>query len=150
VDELWIQTTTLFDTVYDASLRIRTIAPHEKTIDPGVQAARCAIEKASCVYILGYGFDPHNSELLELPKHLALTKTRKAVMFTNFGNYNVVNKNASRVFFGSRDRILSNMPDVIGGETDGFLCKRSIHNVYDALAQDFDSPEEHLLSATPI
>ena len=71
-------------------------------------------------------------------------------MFTNFGNYNVVNKNASRVFFGSRDRILSNMPDVTGGETDGFLCKRSIHNVYDALAQDFDSPEEHLLSATPI
>jgi hypothetical protein len=148
--QLWIQTKTFFDTVYDASLRIRTIAPREKTIDPGVQAARRAIEEASCVYILGYGFDPYNSDLLELPKHLALTKTRKTVMFTNFRNYNVVNKNASRVFFNRRDRILSSMPDVIGGETDGFLCERSIHSVYDALAQDFDSPEENLLSATQI
>jgi hypothetical protein len=87
---------------------------------------------------------------LELPKHLDLEKTYKTVMFTNFGNRNIINKNASRVFFSHRDRILSNMPDVIGAETDGYLCERSIHNVYDALADDFDSPEEHLLSTSPL
>jgi hypothetical protein len=148
--QLWIGTKALFDNIYEASKTIRIIAPQEKTVDLTVKFARRAIVEASCIYILGYGFDQQNSQLLELPVHLALEKTHKTVMFTNFRNRNVINKNASRVFFGRRDRILSNMPDVIGGETDGYLCERSIRNVYDALADDFDSPEEHLLSATPI
>ncbi len=148
--EVWTATKTLFDAIYEASKTIRIIAPHEKTIDPTVEVSRRAIGEASCIYILGYGFDPYNSELLELPRHLELEKTHKTVMFTNFRNRNVINKNASRVFFWHRDKILSNMPDVIGNETDGYLCERSIRNVYDALADDFDSPEEHLLSTSPI
>lgn len=71
-------------------------------------------------------------------------------MFTNFNNYNVINKNASRVMFGHRNKILSDMPGIVGSETDGYLCERSIRNVYDALALDFDSPEEHLLSASTL
>jgi hypothetical protein len=149
---LWTGAKKLFDSIYEASRAIRTIAPYEKIIDPDptVEAAKAAITNASCVYILGYGFDPFNSTLLALPSYLALEKTHKTVMFTNFKNKNVINKNASRVFFGHRDKILSNMPDVVGGEKDGYLCERSIRDVYGALADDFDSPEEHLLSATPV
>jgi hypothetical protein len=59
--DLWTETKALFDTVYTASQQIRTIAPHEKIIYPAVEAARRAIVEANCVYILGYGFDVHNS-----------------------------------------------------------------------------------------
>lgn len=147
---LWTRTMALFDTVYPASQQIRTMAPHEKIIDPAVEAARRAIGEANCVYILGYGFDVHNSRLLELPNSLNLEKTHKTVMFTNCGNYNLVNKKASRVFFGRPDRLLADKPAIMGGETDEYLCEKSIRNVYDALAFDFDSPEEHLLSTTSI
>jgi hypothetical protein len=140
----------LLDNIYDASKTIRTIAPLEKTIDSTVQFARSVIAEASCIYILGYGFDPHNSRLLALPEHLELGKTHKTVMFTNYNNYNVINKNASRVMFRHRDKILSDMPSIVGSETDGYLCERSIRNVYDALALDFDSPEEHLLLASAL
>ena len=147
---VWTATKVLFDAIYEASKTIRTIAPQEKTIDPTVEVSRRAIADASCIYILGYGFDPHNSRVLELSTHLRLEKTLKTVMFTNFNNRNVINKNASRVFFERRHRILSNMPDIVGGGETGYLCERSVRDVYGALADDFDSPEEHLLSATPI
>jgi hypothetical protein len=71
-------------------------------------------------------------------------------MFANFKNRNVINKNASRVFFGRRDRILSNMRDVIGQEGEAHLCERSTRNVYEALADDFDSPEEHFQATSRI
>jgi hypothetical protein len=86
--DLWTETKALFDTVYTASQQIRTMAPHEKIIDPAVEAARRAIADANCIYILGYGFDEHNSRLLDLPNSLNLEKTHKTVMFTNFGNTN--------------------------------------------------------------
>jgi hypothetical protein len=148
--DLWTETKALFDTVYSASQQIRTMAPHEKIMDSAVEDARRAIADANCVYILGYGFDEHNSRLLDLPSSLDLEKTHKTVMFTNFENYNLVNKKASRVFFGRPDRLLAEKPAIMGGETDGYLCEKSVRNVYDALAFDFDSPEEHLLSTTLI
>jgi hypothetical protein len=148
--DLWTGTKALFDTIYKASRQIRTMAPHEKIIDPAVEAARREIADANCVYILGYGFDEHNSRLLDLPNSLNLEKTHKTVMFTNFGNYNLVNKKASRVFFGRPDRLLAEKPAimVMGGEADYFICEKSVRNVYDALAFDFDSPEEYPLSTT--
>jgi hypothetical protein len=99
----------------------------------------------------GYGFDENNSRLLELPDSLALSKTHKTVMFTNFGYHNLVNKKASRLFFGSPERLLSDKPAILGTPTGtgDFLCEKSIRNVYDALAVDFDAPEEHLLATTP-
>ena len=144
---LWTETKALFDTVYTASRQIRTMAPHEKIIDPTVETAMRAVADANCVYILGYGFDEHNSRLLDLPNSLNLEKTHKTVMFTNFEDYNLVKKKASRVFFGRPDRLLAHKPAimVMGGETDYYLCEKSVRNVYDALAFDFDSPEEHLL-----
>ena len=71
-------------------------------------------------------------------------------MFTNFGDHNLLNKKASRLFFGSPERLLSDKPAILGtpSGTGDFLCEKSTRNVYEALAVDFDSPEEHLLSTT--
>jgi hypothetical protein len=89
------------DTMYDASTGLLTIAPNEKTVSDEVLAAREALRNANCMYILGYGFDENNSKLLELPTILKLKEgSNKVVMFTNFRNVNLVNKNASRVFLG--------------------------------------------------
>jgi hypothetical protein len=147
---LWTATTALFDTIYDASKGIRTIAPNEKTVDAKVKCARNAIADANCVYILGYGFDENNNRLLGLTDSLRLEKSHKTVMFTSFGNYNSVNKRASTVFFGPPDRLLSDRPTMSGSPTGPYLCEKSTRNVYDALALDFDSPEERLLSTTLI
>ena len=149
--KLWDDTKALLDTIYEASKGIRTIAPHEKTVAPAVKSAQRAVADANCVYILGYGFDENNNRLLKLPDSLALPKTHKTVMFTNFGDHNLVNKKASRLFFGSPERLLSDKPAIAGAPTgmDDYLCEKSIRNVYDALAVDFDSPEEHLLATTP-
>ena len=102
------------------------------------------------VYILGYGFDETNSQLLDLPNSLALEKNHKTVLFTNFENHNRINKKASTVFFGPPDRLLSDKPAILGALTGDYLCEKSSRNVYDALALDFDSPEERFLSTSPI
>jgi hypothetical protein len=93
----WSETKNLLDTIYEASKGIRTIAPNEKIISPDVERAKQAITEAKYVYILGYGFDSNNSRLLDLKNSLALETTHKSVLFTNFCNYNIVNKNASRL-----------------------------------------------------
>lgn len=148
--DLWHRANDLFDTIYEASKGLRTIAPHEKQLDLAVENARRAIDEAGCVYILGYGFDENNNKLLELRQRLSLNKTHKTVMLTNVGDYNVINKKASRVLFGSPDHLLSDKPALSGHETGEYLCEKSIRNVYDAFAFDFDSPEELLLSSTVI
>jgi hypothetical protein len=138
---------SFFDTIYEASKGIRTIAPHEKTVEAAVECARRAIAEANCVYILGYGFDENNSSLLELQKSLELQNTNKTVLFTNFGDNNRVNKKAARVFFGNlrADWLLSDKPAISGDFRGSYLCEKSSRNVYDALAFDFDAPEEQLL-----
>jgi hypothetical protein len=97
----WAKCKELFDRCYEVSKQIRTIAPFEKVEDENVKAARRATNAASCVYILGYGFDENNSKLLGLHESLRLdTVHGKTVPFTNYGDSNLVNKKASRLFFG--------------------------------------------------
>ena len=55
----------------------------------------------------------------------------------------LVNKKASNVFNGSRRKMLAGMPEIT--EHLGSSCEKSRRNVYDALAFDFDSPEENEL-----
>jgi hypothetical protein len=138
---------SFFDTIYEASKGIRTIAPREKTVEASVECARRAIAEANCVYILGYGFDENNSSLLDLHKSIELQNTNKTVLFTNFGDNNRVNKKAARVFFGNlrADWLLSDKPAILGDFRGSYLCEKSSRNVYDALAFDFDAPEEQLL-----
>jgi hypothetical protein len=142
--DLWYETNALFDTVYEASKGIRTIAPYEKTVEPAVESARRAIADASCVYVLGYGFDENNSKLLGLSNNLEPVSTDKMVMFTSYGDYNLVNKKASRILFGSPERLLSGKPTIVDAHSRAHLivCEKSIRNVYEALEVDFDAPEE--------
>jgi hypothetical protein len=55
-----------------------------------------------------------------------------------------VNKNASRLFFHRPQDLLAEGMQVIGGPPQNHLCEKSVRNVYDALADDFDSPEERV------
>jgi hypothetical protein len=138
---------TALDTIYDASTELRTIAPHEKILNEDVTIAKTTLGHAKCIYILGYGFDQNNSKLLELPDILKLTTgSHKVVLFTNFQNVNRVNKDASRVFFGRNDQLQSTDYMILGAGTGNFLLERSTRDVYGALALDFDSPEEDIIS----
>jgi len=60
-------------------------------------------------------------------------------MFTNFGDLNLINKKASKVFFGHPEAFLqkSTFRDV----NTGPCAEKSTRNVYDALSMDFDALE---------
>jgi hypothetical protein len=151
VIELFQEYKTALDAIYNASLDLRTIAPHEKLVNDHVKKARDALRNSNCVYILGYGFDENNSALLELSDILKLKSgSRKAVLFTNYGNLNLINKNASRVFFGRDDRLRATDYMILGDPTGDFLLERSTRDVYGALAFDLGAREEHLISSTLI
>jgi hypothetical protein len=127
----------LLDEVYSASNGIRVIDPHDKAADnENIAIARTQIANASRIYILGYGFDEHNSERLNLRGHLAYgVDSKKFVSFTNFGDINQVNKRASNVFFGNQ----KSLPPGVYSAMDRY--EKSNRNVYDALQLDFDLPE---------
>jgi hypothetical protein len=145
----WLNVQETMDAAYRASLGIQTMAPGKMEPTKNVVLARSAIENADCVYILGYGFDTANSDLLDLP-NLLNEKNRKTILFTNFGDYYSINKRASRVIFGRPD-ILMQRGVVPGEEPLGVpLCEKSLRDVYHALAYDFDNVEEHLLPTTRI
>ena len=131
----------LLDISYEASKTIRTIAPYEKTASGEITKAKETIMDANVVYILGYGFDENNSKLLGLYDSLHIGKTQgKTILFTNFNDHNQVNKKASRVI-GSPRAMLAGAPEITTTEI-GSHCEKSRRTVYDALAFDFDSPEE--------
>jgi hypothetical protein len=89
-----------------------------------------------------HGFDENNSRLLNLSDSLHIGKTQgKTILFTNFNDHNLVNKKASRVITGSPRAMLAGTPEINQTEL-GSSCEKSRRTVYDALALDFDSPEE--------
>jgi hypothetical protein len=89
---------------------------------------------------LGYGFDELNSKLLQLPGHLKLGRNTKTVMFANYGNSGIVNKNAARLFGFQPNELLMEGGRLISVRDS--VCEKSVKDVYGALALDFDSPEE--------
>jgi hypothetical protein len=140
---------TLLDHVYEASKRIRTIDPHDKNQDEHmIKAATSAIQQASVVYVLGYGFDPLNNDRLALLTHLRLPpSSQKYVMFTNYGDNNKVNKTAGRLFMDEYDRFLPDRPPACGAPHSPWYAEKSIRNVYDALSNDFEALEEQRLGS---
>jgi hypothetical protein len=141
------------DQVYEASQGLRTIDPDDKALDEHVlNAAREAIGEATCVYILGYGFDRLNSERLGLRESLRLDKASShcSVLFTNLGDSNRINKLASTLFFGRPDQLLAMERPYIGDLQGRFYCEKSTRNVYDALALDFDALEERFTAGSAI
>jgi hypothetical protein len=144
----------LLDTAYKASKNLRVISPSDKELDAKViEAAKSAIRDAACVYILGYGFDENNSMRLDLSNSLKLDphsgSLRKVVLFTNFGDINRVNKRASKLFFGNYLSFLPSRP-FIWGDPMNVYCEKSIRDVYEALAFDFDALEEQLVAGSQI
>jgi hypothetical protein len=133
---------TQMDMVYRASQKLRTIDPDNKEADGELlEYAQRIISEAKCVYILGYGFDVANSKRLKLDKSLRLSKNmRKCVLFTNYGDSNRVNKQASELFYGSFDQFLPPKSPIRGNPTTGpYYCEKSIRDVYEALELDFDT-----------
>lgn len=138
----------LLDRVYRSAQLIRTVDPHDKEEDAGaLQTAKKWIEDAGVVYILGYGFDDSNNRRIGLDA-LRHDRHNAAVMFTNYGNLNVINKKASKLFFGQPTSFLEGY--INGDPTRGFYAEKSIRNVYDALNMDFDALENQLTATTKI
>jgi hypothetical protein len=95
--------------------------------------AQAQILGARRVFILGYGFDEHNSERLRLRESLRRGGgANTTVAFTNFGDINQVNKRASKVFFGNAAEFPPNGQSIVSH------VEKSTRNAYDALSLDFD------------
>jgi hypothetical protein len=125
----------LLDVVYKASKGLRVIDPHDKGADDNeILIARRAIADAKRVFILGYGFDEHNSKRLNLREYLSNSVHRgyQLVAFTNYGDINQINKRASKVFYGNAQSWQRGKVAI----QDRY--EKSIRNTYDALAMDFD------------
>jgi hypothetical protein len=124
------------DLVYEASKGLRVIDPDDKgTNDEALTAARTAIHDAQRIFILGYGFDEHNSERLELNKCLRHNRRPgfASVAYTNYEDRGQINKHASKVFYGGIE------PQMLtSGHQRHDRYEKSIRNTYDALAWDFD------------
>jgi len=151
--------TSLLNTVYEASKGIDIIAPEKATAEPSaaIVKARRRIDEAEVIYILGYGFDRYNCDLLQLHESCAEGKTNidRHIMFTNFGDRGTVSKMAGSIFWDSRSAFLKpgmveldsyahDYNDMMGltPQHKRVICEKSISNVYNALANDFDSPED--------
>jgi hypothetical protein len=141
----------LLDKLYQASAKIRVIDPHDKDLDKEVIGlAKAEIERAKCVYILGYGFDELNSRRLELDRALYYEGSTKCVLFTNFRDINRINKRASNLFFHRPNAFSADGMQVEGSIQGGYYYEKSVRDVYEALALDFDSLEDQLLFGTRI
>jgi hypothetical protein len=120
--------------VYSASKGLRVIDPHDKGANPDdLTIAQTQIHGAQRVFILGYGFDEHNSERLRLRESLRRGGgANTTVAFTNLGDINQVNKRASKVFFGNAAEFPPNGPSIVSH------VEKSTRSAYDALSLDFD------------
>jgi hypothetical protein len=127
------------DRCLDASKNLRTIDPDDKEEDKEALAqARRWIADSKVVYILGYGFDQNNNRRIGLEPFLSnMSKpSGKAVMFTNYGNINTINKTASNLCYGNYD-VFHGDRFVNGNPRGGNYAERSVRTVYEALEKDF-------------
>ena len=139
-----------WDKIYECSQNIFTIEDCE---NDGGEKNKCEetqkiaqekIQKAKYIYILGYGFDERNSERLRLSESLrdqTESALAKKVYFTNFGDRNIINKKASKIFLDRPEIFL--FPTYIQSprtdpRTKSSYFEKSTKDVYEALEFDFD------------
>lgn len=128
---------TFFDCIYDASQGIHVIEDDKKMNEDEIKKAIEEIDRAEYVYILGYGFDTKNSELLQLARLLRYDQTKgRFVYFTNFQSINRVTKRASEIFFGRPNAFPQGV--LVGPSGNSNHYERSLRDVYEALELDFD------------
>ncbi|HEU5048545.1 MAG TPA: SIR2 family protein [Rickettsiales bacterium] len=141
IQERYNKAKKIIDAAYRASKSLRLIAQDEKNQNTDeILAAKAAIRKAKNVCILGYGFDEYNNSLLDLYDSL-YHKEGKSILFTNFGDYNRINKKASWIFGKENKMFLAGKESIFGNKTanlSSYYCEKSTRNVYDALMYDFD------------
>ena len=125
------------DAAYESSQRLRTISPGEKADGAHqIRRAKQLLDSADEVYLLGFGFDENNCDLLDMDKNCDLTnrtaEQEKSLYFTNMGNHPNINRAASRLFLKTRS-------DLVGDHAvrNNASCQKSVRNVYDALQKDF-------------
>jgi len=140
----------LLDRCLVAADNLHTIDPYDKEQD---EASLCRaqqwIESSNVVYILGYGFDENNSRRIGINPLLRVTVgSKKSVMFTNYGNVNTVNKNASKLFYGGYDRFLDKL--AYGNPKMGDYVEKSVRTVYEALEVDFGALEGELIEGSRV
>jgi len=143
----------LVNAAYKASQSIDTIAGQKREIPEHVLDK---ISEAQDIYILGFGFDFMNCESLNAKEFFGHGSSKayvtkhdyRKVFFTNFQDYNSVNKKVHGIFtLPDKYRFFSNQGHSIyedygslGGEgrgTGGIYYEKSIKNVYDAISEDF-------------
>ena len=125
----------ILDIAYSASKGLRVIDPQDKGADDTeIMIARAVVANAKRIFILGYGFDEHNSGRLNLREYLRHTVALgdRRIAFTNYQDINQINKRASNLFYGNPRAF----PPAGGAFSDRY--EKSIRNTYDALALDFD------------
>jgi hypothetical protein len=141
----------LLDTIWNSAASLRVIDPINKTSDQKIMLlAREYVNQAVCLYLLGFGFDPHNSERIGLdsanivrPGH-----RKRAIMFTNYLGSNRVSKRAGNLFCANFRKFLDE--PLVGSPQDGSYCEMSVRNVYEALSLDFDDLEDQLLGGSSV
>ncbi|HJW42161.1 MAG TPA: hypothetical protein VJ476_13180 [Rhizomicrobium sp.] len=124
---------------------IRTIDPHDKSDEDRTQCAKVWIRDARLIYVLGYGFDDNNNERVGLLSRDAVEG--KSVLFTNFGDINIINRKASKLFVGGYDAFDQQS---VKGDPLGSYFEKSTRNVYDALELDFYGFESSLLGSSRV
>ena len=122
----------LLDAIHDASVDLRVIDPHNKGFRcENIQIARMQIGNAKRLFILGYGFDENNNDRLNLSQ--TIRQQRMRIYFTNFENNRNINKRVSMLIFGNEGSFKTRSDWIEHGHYE-----RSVRNVYDAFARDFD------------
>jgi hypothetical protein len=133
------------NTAFDASKGIRTIGLVDKAENKDtIERAKRVIKDANCVFVLGYGFDSRNSELIGMTEFLRVGNSNKfkCVLFTNYKDSNLINKKISQLLHGSYDQYQAPGPVVRGDLRGHYYCEKSVRDVYGALELDFDAVEE--------
>lgn len=131
----------LLDASWMAAQQIRTIQHVDKSEEKeNIISARRWINEAAKLYILGFGFDKTNSNLVGISDSFSEARRNhvtKSAYFTNYKNKSVITKRAEELFFGFRirsDLVFSNMKSF-----DTISSECSENEIYQALADDLDS-----------
>jgi hypothetical protein len=130
--------------IFELSEGIKTIQDVDKDLEvENHTRAKHVIQNAKTIYILGYGFDERNSRRIGLrPDHSFLNQ--KNILFTNFNNSGRVNKKASKVLTTPyhRNAIRTSFEsETFSQDLSHWTVEKSVRNVYDALALDFDDAD---------
>ncbi len=130
-DEYYV---TAMNMAYEASKYIRIDSDKKSESQDDLKRSREAIQGSKTVYVLGYGFDENNSKLAGLDQ-LHKSKYFGRVCFTNFGNRDITNRKAGKLFMGSPFAFL---PQGVQEKENNLRYEKSIRKVYGAMAYDFE------------